>query len=134
MCKLTVFFEDPFWVGYFEWYEEGKLGVYRYVFGSEPKEYEVHHVILKHYFNLNYSAPIDCSEKKSHKMNPKRFQRKISREKKKRGVSTKAQEALRIERETHKLESKKKSKKRKEEIEREKFLLKQQKKKEKKKH
>ena len=39
--KLTVFFEDPFWVGIFERVESGKLSVCRVVFGSEPKDYEV---------------------------------------------------------------------------------------------
>ena len=39
--KLTVFFEDPFWVGIFERIEKGKLSVCRVVFGSEPKDYEV---------------------------------------------------------------------------------------------
>ena len=37
--KLTVYFEDPFWVGVFERVEEGKLSVCKVTFGAEPKDY-----------------------------------------------------------------------------------------------
>lgn len=33
--KLTVFFEDPFWVGVFERIEDGKLSAAKVTFGSE---------------------------------------------------------------------------------------------------
>ena len=39
--KLTVYFENPFWVGVFERIENGKLSVCKVTFGSEPKDYEV---------------------------------------------------------------------------------------------
>ena len=39
--KLTVFFEDPFWVGIFERIEDGRLSVAKVTFGAEPKDYEV---------------------------------------------------------------------------------------------
>ena len=39
--KLTVFFEDPFWVGVFERIEDGRLSVAKVTFGAEPKDYEV---------------------------------------------------------------------------------------------
>ena len=32
--KLTVFFEEPFWVGIFERIEDGKLSVAKVTFGS----------------------------------------------------------------------------------------------------
>lgn len=38
---LTVFFEEPFWVGVFETIEEGKLTVCKVTFGVEPKDYEI---------------------------------------------------------------------------------------------
>ena len=50
--KLTVFFEDPFWVGIFERIEKGKLSVCRVVFGSEPKDYEVWEFVLANYHQL----------------------------------------------------------------------------------
>ena len=36
--KLTVFFEEPFWVGIFERVENGKLSVSKVTFGTEPKD------------------------------------------------------------------------------------------------
>ena len=44
--KLTVFFEEPFWVGIFERIEDGKLSVAKVTFGAEPKDYEVQEYIL----------------------------------------------------------------------------------------
>ena len=53
--KLTVFFENPFWVGIFERISDGKLSVCKVTFGSEPKDYEVLEFILKNYNNLSFS-------------------------------------------------------------------------------
>ena len=36
-ATLTVFFDDPFWVGVFERIEDGKLFVCKVTFGAEPK-------------------------------------------------------------------------------------------------
>ena len=57
--KLTVFFEDPFWVGIFERIESGKLSVCRVVFGSEPKDYEVWEFVLANYHRLRFSPSVD---------------------------------------------------------------------------
>ena len=51
--KLTVYFEDPFWVGVFERIENGKLTVAKVTFGAEPKDYEIQEYIQKYYFSLN---------------------------------------------------------------------------------
>ena len=45
--KLTVFFEDPFWVGVFEVISDDKLAVCKITFGTEPKDYEVYEYIQK---------------------------------------------------------------------------------------
>ena len=37
--KLTVYFEEPFWVGVFERIEDGKLSVSKVTFGAEPVSY-----------------------------------------------------------------------------------------------
>ena len=50
--KLTVFFEEPFWVGIFERIEDGKLSVAKVTFGAEPKDYEVQEYIQKCYFSF----------------------------------------------------------------------------------
>ena len=34
--KLTIFFEDPFWIGVFEEVYDGKMSVCKVTFGSEP--------------------------------------------------------------------------------------------------
>lgn len=47
--KLTVFFEEPFWVGVFEKICAGKLSAAKVVFGAEPKDGEVYEFILKKY-------------------------------------------------------------------------------------
>ena len=36
--KLTVYFDDPFWVGVFEHIEDEKLSVCKITFGAEPKD------------------------------------------------------------------------------------------------
>lgn len=133
MNKLTVYFEEPFWVGIFEKVESGKLMTSRVVFGPEPKDYDVYEYVLQNYSKLKFSKPINMDKTKNKKINPKRLQRQIKKITKAKGVSTKAQESIRLQREANKLEKKKKSKKQREEEKRLKFLKKQQKKKEKKK-
>lgn len=39
--NLTVYFEDPFWVGVFERIDEGKYSVCKVTFGAEPTDNEV---------------------------------------------------------------------------------------------
>ena len=46
--KLTVYFEDPFWVGVFERIENGKLTVAKVTFGAEPKDYEIQEYIQRY--------------------------------------------------------------------------------------
>ncbi len=72
--KLTVYFEEPFWVGIFERIEDGKLSVAKVTFGAEPKDYEVQEYIQKCYFSLKFS-PVVETVVKDIKRNPKRMQR-----------------------------------------------------------
>ena len=37
-ASVTVFFEDPFWVGVFERQAQGALTVCKVTFGAEPKD------------------------------------------------------------------------------------------------
>ena len=53
--RLTVLFEEPFWVGVFERTVENQYQVYRHVFGAEPKDYEVYHFVLTKYHCLKYT-------------------------------------------------------------------------------
>lgn len=134
MCvsvKLNVFFEEPFWVGIFERYEDSLLSVCRVVFGSEPKDYEVYDFLLKEYYNLKFSNSMLSGEVGERKINTKRLQRKIKKETKNNGIGTKAQLAIKLQYEINKAERRKKSKEEKEQEKEKQFALRKQKKKEK---
>ena len=126
---LTVFFEDPFWVGIFERMEEGKLSVCKVTFGAEPKDYDVWEFVLRHYQDLKFSPAIKAELKQSAD-NPKRRQRSIKKQLQNAGVGTKSQQALAAQREELKTERKKVSKEQREAEKQRKFELKQQKRKE----
>lgn len=131
--KLIVFFEEPFWVGVFERIHGDTLETSKIVFGAEPKDYEVYNYIIQNFNKLKFSRPINIDVKPEQKINPKRLQRKIRDEVSGKGIGTKAQQAIQMEREAHKLEKKKFSKEQKEEMNEIRFEKKQEKKKEKKK-
>ena len=63
--KLTVFFENPFWVGVFEHVENNFLVVSKVTFGAEPKGYEVLNYIIKHYYSLVFSPAVHAKVKKN---------------------------------------------------------------------
>ena len=129
-CKLTVFFENPFWVGVFERIENGKLSVAKVTFGAEPKDYEVYEFILKHYYGLRFSPAVATVVKEA-KQNPKRMQRDIKKSLAKNGIGTKSQQALKLQQEQNKQERKVRSREQKLAEAERLFELKQQKKKEK---
>ena len=128
--KLTVFFEDPFWVGVFERTSDGKLSVCKVTFGAEPKDYEIYAFVLRNHGRLKFSPSVEAEAKKtSH--NPKRIQREIQRQVQNTGIGTKAQQALKLQQEQMKTERKTESRRRREEEKQLRFEQKQQKRKEK---
>ena len=128
--KLTVYFEEPFWVGVFERIEDGKLSVAKVTFGAEPKDYEVQEYIQKYYFSLKFSPTVDTVVKDI-KRNPKRMQREAKKQMQETGIDTKSQQALKLQQEQNKQERKVRSREKKEADELRMFELKQQKKREK---
>ena len=128
--KLTVYFEEPFWIGVFERIEDGKLSVAKVTFGAEPKDYEVQEYIQKHYASLKFSPAVDAVVKDI-KRNPKRMQREARRQMQETGIGTKSQQALKLQQEHNKQERKERNRKKKEAEEQRMFELKQQKKREK---
>ena len=128
--KLTVLFEDPFWVGIFERIEDGNLSAAKVTFGAEPKDYEVQEYIQKYYFRLQFSPAVATVVKEA-KRNPKRMQRDAKRQMQETGIGTKSQQALKLQQEQNKQERKLRSRKKKEADDLRMFALKQQKKKEK---
>ena len=129
-CKLSVFFEEPFWVGVFEKIENGRLSAAKVTFGAEPKDYEVYEFILKHYYDLRFSPAVATVVKET-KQNPKRIQRDIKKSLAKAGIGTKSQQALKLQQEQNKLSRKVKSREQKQAEADSRFELRQQKKKEK---
>ena len=128
--KLTVYFEEPFWVGVFERIDGGKLSVAKVIFGAEPKDYEVQEYIQKHYDSLKFSPAVDTVVKDI-KRNPKRMQREAKRQMQETGIGTKSQQALKLQQEQNKQERKIRSREKKEAEEQRMFEMKQQKKREK---
>ncbi len=129
-CKLTVYFDEPFWVGVFERYEDGKLSAAKVTFGAEPKDSEVYEFILKHYYDLQFSPAVEVVDKDT-KKNPKKMQRDIKKYLGKTGTGTKSQQALKLQHEQNKQNRKVKSREEKHAEADRQFELKQQKKKEK---
>lgn len=128
--KLTVFFEDPFWVGVFERIRNGKLSVCKVTFGAEPKDCEVWEFVLKHCYELKFSPAVDAGVRYMAD-NPKRRQRNAGKEMDPTGVGTKSQQALQMQMEQNKQERKEQSREQKLAAEERQFALKQQKKKDK---
>ena len=128
--KLTVYFEEPFWVGVFERIESGKLSVAKVTFGAEPKDYEIQEYIQRYYFSLKFSPAVETVVKET-KRNPKRIQREAKKQMKETGIGTKSQQALKLQQEQNKQERKVRSREKREEDQLRMFELKQQKKREK---
>ena len=128
--KLTVFFEEPFWVGVFERVLEGKLSVCKVTFGAEPKDYEIYDFVLKKYYQLRFSPDVATDVKETGR-NPKRIQREVWKQIQNTGIGTKSQQALKLQQEQLKTEYKIVSREQREAEKQRQFELKQQKRKEK---
>ena len=146
-AALSVFFEEPFWVGVIERVEDGKLTVCRVTFGAEPRGFEVYEFFLKNYYALRFSPSVEATVR-SRPTNPKRMQREVRKQmnggaggKSKKDASraqssgnalgTKSQQALKLQREQMKTERRISARERKSEDRERKFELKQRKRKEK---
>lgn len=128
--KLTIYFEEPFWVGVFEKLDGDKLSVCRMVFGAEPTDAEIYDFILKHYYHLRFSAPVKA-EIKQKADNPKRRQRNARKQLENTGIGTKSQQALQKQYEENKTEHKIKTRELRVAEKQRRYELKQQKRKEK---
>ena len=130
--RLTVYFEEPFWVGVFERIEEDRLSVAKVTFGAEPKDHELHEFVLKHFYDLRFSPAVRTVTKAT-KRNPKKARRDARKQMKDTGIGTKSQQALKLRHEMDKRTRKTEGRERRREEEERLFLLKQQKKREKRK-
>lgn len=129
LVRLKVFFDDPFWVGVFEKHVDGQILVARVVFGPEPKMPQIL-AMVNRCCSIEYSAPQPGQVRfDATRINPKRRQRMINRERKKPGCSTNAQLALKHYQESQKELRQRSAGERKEEALERKFQLKQAKRK-----
>jgi hypothetical protein len=121
---LTIFFDDPFWVGVVEVADEAGLSVARHVFGAEPTDPELAEFVHREYTALlcraTSSAVSDAGAPfagpGAARRNPKRAAREAARATAVRGLSTKAHEALRLQLEEHKRERRQRSRAEREEL------------------
>ncbi|WP_160045323.1 YjdF family protein [Paenibacillus sp. USDA918EY] len=104
--KLTVFFEEPYWVGIVETEKDGKLFAGRHIFGAEPSLPEVWQFVLHRLPALadRLSCGVDTAKSPLKTVSPKRLARLAAKESRARGVSTASQEAIRQEIELRKRE------------------------------
>ncbi len=100
-CNLTVFFEEPFWVGVFEITSAGKMAVCKVTFGAEPKDYEIYDFVLQHFNSMHFSTTVAVAPPKI-SANPKRLQREIRKSLQNVGIETKSQQALKLQHEENK--------------------------------
>ena len=128
--SLTVFFEEPFWVGVFERISDNKLSACKVTFGAEPKDYEIYDFVLRNYYQLRFS-PAVATDVKETSRNPKRIQRGVRKQVQNTGIGTRSQQALKLQQEQLKTERKTVSREQRETEKQRQFELKQQKRKEK---
>ena len=128
--SLTVFFEDPFWVGVFERIDDGKLSVCKVTFGAEPKDYDVWEFILQNYDRMVFSPAVE-TETKQTADNPKRRLRNARKQTERSGIGTKSQQALQMQREEMKTERRQLNREERDAEAQRRFEMKQAKKKEK---
>ena len=127
--RLTILFENPFWIGLYERMDGNKYEVCKITFGAEPKDYEVQDFLLKNWHKLKFSPPVKTDRIVERKINPKRMQREINAQLQNKGIATKARQALKLQQEQCKMDRKAKRHKMRE-VERDRqFALKQEKKK-----
>lgn len=57
-ARLTVYFEEPFWVGLYQWEDEDGCRVCKITFGGEPRDQEVLDYVQSHWRDLKFSPPV----------------------------------------------------------------------------
>jgi hypothetical protein len=98
MFRMTVLFDDPFWVALVEAEEAGGGRLYRHIFGGEPSGPEVYLFVLYELAELlrRPAAPLAIDQPAARMVNPKRRAREAARSTAERGVSAAAELALEL--------------------------------------
>ncbi|MCI2057035.1 MAG: YjdF family protein [Oscillibacter sp.] len=131
VSKLSVLFEDPFWIGLYEREDDGCYEVCKMTFGAEPKDYEVYAFLMQNWNRLRFSPSMEAEISAERRVNPKRMQRLIHKQVADIAIGTKAQQALKLQQEQGKLEHKIRSREQREAESKAQFELRQEKRKEK---
>ena len=130
--RLIIFLRNHSGWAFLNAYRRGSylLSVCKVTFGAEPKDYEIYDFVLKNYYRLKFS-PAVATDVKEAGCNPKRIQREVQKQVQNIGISTKSQQALKLQQEQQKTRRKTVSQEKRETEKQRQFELKQQKRKEK---
>ena len=120
--RLTILFDDPFWIGLYEREDDTEYSVCRIVFGAEPRDQAVYAYLLEHWPGTEHLPP---------PKSPKRRQREARRMTQAAGIGTKAQQALKLQQEQGKQARLARTRQQREAEEARKFQLRQARRKEK---
>ena len=99
ISKLTILFDDPFWIGLYEREDDAGYSVCRIVFGGEPRDQEIYAYLLEHWRTLRFSPPRPGTASPDAPQSPKRRQREARQATRTGGIGTKAQQALKLQQE-----------------------------------
>lgn len=127
--RLTVFFEEPFWVGVFEQETDGVIRAARVVFGAQPTDAEVFEFVLS-----TRPAPLRAAGRRQTvkgDREPEKRRREAARETGQRGIGTRSQQALQLAREQNRLEKRESSRARRQAEQARRFALRTEKRREK---
>src|SRR5690349_17051646 len=100
MATMTVYFDDPFWVGVLELLDGDEVRATRHVFGAEPTDAELYQFLLRHggalLTNAQESPAVPVAKvPPAGTRNPKRAARAAARAAAESRPSTAAQDAMR---------------------------------------
>lgn len=126
-ARLTVYFEEPFWVALYQREEEDGCRVCKVTFGGEPRDQEVLDYFQTRFRELEFSPPVAGVLSPDRAVNPKRARREARKVVRPAGTGTKAQQALQLQREQMKTTRKAVSKERREAQRERKLALRQEK-------
>jgi Protein of unknown function (DUF2992) len=102
----SIIYDGQFWIALIERFENNTYCVARHIFGAEPTNAELLEWAGRRLHDLNFTEPVVISEQVPvpKEINPKRRMRLVQKETAEFGVSSKAQEAMRMALETKKKE------------------------------
>ena len=131
-CRMTVFFDPPYWVAVIEREETGRLTACKLTLGAEPKDYDLYALVLTRWHTLSFGPAMEGGKvENTRPVGPKRMQRQINKVLQQQGTGTKAQQALKAQHEETRHARKVLSAQEKEAQREHQFSLRQQKKREK---